>query len=319
MARETEFINPSSPQFNNNFLVPYILVNTIASLFNILINLSLAYAVRKMKLFKKPSYRFILCLSISDFCVGMAVQPLLSTRLLVTNVEKLKVIRLLLTFLGIVFVQLSGMTTALISLDRYLHMKHLMYYQSHMTIRKASLLIALTVILAVCIGFIVTISAIFGHAEIVNIGWLSTNFLILFVIVVFYTRAYLSVKKRVAQNTMNKGQNRPSQRYQRPDFEFAKGMIFILVALFVCYVPYLIVGMLIAVLPQSSSDTSFNLQVAFYCALIFVYFISSYNALVLIFFDKKLKTFFKSRIKKESQQQKSVAFKDTTVYLEDIQ
>lgn len=321
MTKELDLLNPQDDaRLADGFVKLLAALNTGASLVNICINLLLIYLIYKMRLFRKISYRFIMCLSISDLGVGLLVQPILTARLLIHNKTQLMLIRLCLQFFGIIFVQTSAILTAVISLDRYLHMKHLMYYNTHMTKRRANLLIALTLILSWSIGIGITISTIYNLTIYVNTCWLSLNVAILFVTAVFYTRAYLSIKKRIAHVTFSSEKMSRNQRIQRPDLEFIKGMVFILVALLVFYVPYEITGLLIFFLPKSASvQTRRNVQYGFYSSILCLYVMSIYNAIILIMFDRKLKDFFKGRILRRRKTNKPVSvIRDTTMCLEDL-
>ena len=318
MANKVTLVNPQSNQtFAESFVIFLVTLNTIASLSNICVNSTLIYIICKLRLLKKISYRLILSLSVSDLCVGIIVQPMLSARFLISDPRILLLLRLVLQFFGIMFVQTSAIMTAVISLDRYLHMKHLMYYNSHMTKKRANSLIVFTVLVSFLISVAITVGTIYELTIYFNTFWLSLNVVIMFFIVVFYSRAYLSIKSRVGDTTF---QSANSRRIQRPDLEFIKGMVFILVALFVFYVPYEIIGMLIFFTPNTASmETKLNLQYAFYVCIIFVYLVSVYNGIILITFDRKLKTFFKRNILRRHQSSKSISVvRDTTICLEDV-
>ena len=321
MSNNHAVIKPElNQELAEGFIMSLIAVNTAASLMNIGINSTLIDIILKLKLQRRISHRFILCLSFSDLCVGTIVQPILSIRLSISDPTVLPVLRLALVFLGIFFVQTSGIMTAVVSLDRYLHMRHLTYYNSRMTKKRANLLMAASVIISFLISLFVSVGAVLKLTVYVTTVWLSLNIVILCVIVVFYIRAYLSIRVRVADMAFQSGNNHHSHRIQRPDIEFMKGMMFILIALLVFYVPYEIIGILVFFMPSGSSDkTHVNLQYAYYCCLIFVYLISSYNGIILIMFDRKLRGYFQRNILRRGQSNSSIsAMRDTTVCLEDI-
>ena len=320
MSKHVASVNPEANQeLSKSFIIFLITANTMSSLLNIGVNSVLIYIIFRLKLQRKISHRFILCLSISDLCVGIIIQPLLSVRLAVSDPAVLSLIRLVLVFLGITFVQTSGVMTGVIALDRYLHMRHLLYYNSHMTKRRASLLIAATVITSIITSLIVSVGAIYQLTVYVNTCWLSLNIVILGLIVVFYVRAYLSIRNRVADTTCHAASNDQRLRIQRPDIEFVKGMMYILIALLVFYIPYEVTGLMVFFLPTRSEETKLQLQYAYYCCLLFVYLISSYNGIILIMFDGKLRRFFHRNILRRGQtKNSSSAARDTTIYLEDV-
>eukprot|EP00112_Aurelia_sp_Birch-Aquarium-sp1_P018396 Seg4381.1 transcript_id=Seg4381.1/GoldUCD/mRNA.D3Y31 product="hypothetical protein" protein_id=Seg4381.1/GoldUCD/D3Y31 len=319
MGDKVETIYPYDSKLKAGHIAALITLNTIASLFNIIINSFLSYAIIKLKLHRKISYRFILCLNISDLCVGAIVQPLLSARLAITDPKILPVLKIVLQFTGIVFCEISGVMTNVISLDRYLHMRHLQYYNAHMTPKKATILIIFSAVASILIGIALTVTTFNGTVIYVNTTVLSGNVLILFAIVVFYIRAYMSIKQRISTNQVRAARSNRKSSIQRPDLEFAKGMMFILVALFVCYVPYLVMGLLISLTRYfKNSAVSLGLELGFYWALLFLYFISSYNAFILMIFDRKLRAFTRGYFFGETERRESSNRRETSVRLEDI-
>lgn len=320
MAKDVSLLNPEgNTKFAEGFIISLITLNTAASLMNIGINSFLIYTIYKLRLFRKISYRFILCLSISDLCVGIIVQPMLSARFLVNDPEILPLLRISLQFVGIIFVQTSGVLTAVISLDRYLHMKHLMYYNSHMTKQRASLLITSTVVGNFLIGIAITAATVYGLIVYVTTCWLSLNVVILFTIVVLYTRAYLSIKRRIADTTFQSTSTAHNQKIQRPDLEFIKGMALILAALFAFYVPYEVTGLLVFFVPKTTTtQVRMNVQNAFYYSILCLYMMSCYNGIILIIFDRKLRAAFKRTILRRVSFKAAPTIRDTTICLEDI-
>ena len=303
-----------------SFVTLIVTLNTVGSLLNIGVNSILIYTIFKLKLQKKISYRFILCLSASDMCVGIIVQPVLSARLCVSDPETLPFVRLALVFLGIMFVQTSCAMAAVISVDRYLHMKHLMYYTSHMTKRRCNLLIALTIAISFVVSVGVSIGVINNLAVYVTACWLSLNVALLFLVVIFYTRAYLSIRGRIAHSTFRSEGRRHNKRIQRPDLEFIKGMVFLLIALLVFYVPFEIASMLVLFMSSGlSKEAKLNLQYAYYCCLICVYLISSYNGIILIMFDRKLRSYLqRNMLRRGEHMTSSSVVRVAAIDIEDI-
>ena len=299
MADEVQTFNPSDPQFEDWFLISIITVNMVASLFDILINLSLMCAICKLKLLKKISYRFIIALCISDTCIGAIVQPLLTARLLLTNKATRTIVRLVYQFFAITFCNGTGMLICTISLDRYIHMRYLQRYSDHMSTKKANALLVGVVLSSTCMGVAITIAAIKGHVLYVSSIVLVVNFVALLAIAIFYTRAYLSIKKRLANTKIKTSNVSRGRKFPRPDLTFAKGMLLILISLIICYIPYLVIGGIVALLSDTAStNEQYTLQMAFYWSLVFTYFVSFINAMILFIFDGKLKSFAKAFFKR---------------------
>ena len=73
--------------------------------------------------------------------------------------------------------------------------------------------------------------------------------------------------------------------------------MFILIALIVFYVAYGIIGIFVFfVNDELPEGTKMNLQYAFFGCLFFVYLISSYNGVVMIISDRRLRRFFKRNV-----------------------
>ena len=298
MSTDSSSLNIGTNQtLAQEFIISFYVVNGIASIFNIVINSTLIYIIFKLKLLRNISYRFILCLSVSDLCVGTIVQPLLSLTLSTSDPATLALYVIILLVCSIMFAQTSLTMTTVISLDRYLRMKHLLQYNSHMTNQKANLLIATTVIISVLISFIVFVGGFYRLAAYVGAFWLAVNGSMMVFVCVFYVRAYISIRNRVADTTLHSTNHTHLPGIHRPDIEFIKGIMLILIALLVFYIPYWIISTLVLFLPTASSEKmKLELLYAYYCCLILVYFISLYNGIILIKFDRKLRRFFQRNI-----------------------
>ena len=133
MFKENSSLSSESNQTMNESIVnSFIAVNSLTSLLNISVNSILIYMIFKPRLLKNTSYQFIICLSLSELCIGTIVQPMLSVRLFIRNPAVLPFLKLGVLLSGIMFAQISPTITGVISLDRYLYMKNLTYYNSRL-------------------------------------------------------------------------------------------------------------------------------------------------------------------------------------------
>ena len=92
------------------------------------------------------SFRFILALCISDFCVGVIVQPLIAVMFLELYERSYCNYESATQFLAVFFTHASGYIIAVIGFDRYCRMKYLNRYQQVMTNRHSNLLLTLAII-----------------------------------------------------------------------------------------------------------------------------------------------------------------------------
>ena len=90
-----------------------------------------------------PTNIFIISLSVSDFLVGLIVQPLACVLMVMNTSGKPICLLEYLVFISLgIFCGSSGLCVPVISLDRYIRMKKLQYYMKYMNKRRASLAVA---------------------------------------------------------------------------------------------------------------------------------------------------------------------------------
>ena len=241
-------------------IISLVVLNTLISIANILVNLFLIYAIWKLKLYTTLSQRLILCLNFSDLCVGLTVQPCVTAVYLTEDINKAVGIRLAAQFFSFLFCQFSGVMTMIITLDRYLHMKYLHFYKVYMTSRKAVMFIAANLGLSISLAVTYTLASTYGFFKYINTTFLVTDLVVLIAIFLLYTCTYLSLRSRVKDSQLpsTTTTDRKERRVQRRDAEFAKGMVLILAALFACYMPYFITGCVVSFYKHDGKPVNFT-------------------------------------------------------------
>ena len=266
--------------------------NLISSLMNVFSNAFLLYTVRKLKLGTSISYRFIIALAISELLVGGTAQPLFSVVYAdtFTNKSYARIIYVVVEVAAILPCQFSALMILLISLDRYLHMKHLTLYNIHMTRRRGNILIFCNVVACTLLGILFILASLYGFYIPVLLGFIVTNVIVFNIFMSYYIKAYLSVRKRVAAMGVI---NSTSQNISRADLQFAKGILIIMASVTIRYIPYYVV----ATLANADTNKPYGLIFAYYWSIQVVFLGIFINVLILFGLNRKLRNFAASRIR----------------------
>ena len=183
----------------------YAYVNIVLSAMGIFINVVCIHALLKLKKLNRASFRFFLCLSISDcsFCIlKIALESLTWYR---------TVPRLLFYSLWAIegfYWILSPLIMLLIACDRLIHMKYLLQYPAIMTKKRSYIMIviAITIALQYRVSFILPFQLKLSskHRAAIKIYQIVLTSVLLVMSIIFgtvYAWTYILVKKRVAELT----------------------------------------------------------------------------------------------------------------------
>ena len=229
--------------------------NAIIGCSNIFLNGFLIYAILKLQKPLNLSYKLIVCLSISEFCVGLLAQSLFGTVLLVDHEKASCTWDIATQCIVYLTLQFSGLMVIIISLDRYIHMKYLNKYNEYMTTKVAKILVGSAMTTVTCLMVASIFVSFYGGYSrgyfAFHTGVLGIEAVLVTGISVLYISTYLSVRNRAQQSRIqvnglhNKDGdtkiNKPNTR--RPhNLNLAKTMVFILLTTAVCYLPFVIVG-----------------------------------------------------------------------------
>ena len=263
----------------------------VLGLLNIIINSFFIHAARQLKKFQILSYKIILCLTISNITSGfnMITEEILTLAVIRDETSKLRIMCRLMFFF---ITQFSGVMMLAVAFDRYVHMKHLNKYQQVMNGRTlfifivSGFLTATFCVAALMLGFVY--DAMFCSSLA-----LFANALILFLaILVIYARAYKQLIDR-SRNLNLKSRNTAPRRNANKDF--ATATLVILVSLLISFVPYFVLSTL----------TSYNAEIdkiaetpilytAWLVSIILLKVHTVTDALLLMFFDRKMRIYAKA-------------------------
>ena len=292
MAQRTDTVFPFEPKLNDVHIVPLITFNGLIFLSNIFMNLLVIFVMWKLKLYKTLSHRLILYLNISDLCVGVFVQPSFAMVLLERHVNTKPAMRLAAQFLTFTFVQFSGVMTMIITLDRYLHMKYLQFYNVHMTSQKAAIFIGVNLLSSIGLAISYTFASLKGFYFYLNIIFIFCDLTVLIVAFLLYGCTFLSLKDHL----------RDSKTTSRRDLEFARVMVLLITALFICYMPYFVIGAIVSFKRRSQqSPLELSWLLALYCTYLLTYFNSTCNAVLFMLFNRKIRKFLTKKMRRNDK------------------
>ena len=265
--------------------------NLMSSLVNVASNAFLLYTVRKLKLATSVFYRFVVALAISELIVGVTGQPMYSVVYAGTFASKsyARTIHVVIEVVAIVPGQFSVLMILLISVDRYLHMKHLTLYNIHMTGRRGNSLIISNVVACLLLGILFILASIYGFYTPVSIGFIVTNVILFSIFLSYYVKAYLSVRRRVVAMEVV---NNTSQNISRTDLQFAKGILIIVTSVTLRYLPFSVFG----ILKSMDKNMNYGIIVAYLWSIQLIFLGISINVVILFGLNRKLRSFVSSRI-----------------------
>ena len=289
--------------------------NTMTGIINISINIFLIYGLWKLDLLKTISYKFIFYLCISDCCVGLFTQPSLTMLLLSKGQENLCPLELTAQSLQTAFCQFSVIMILIITMDRFMHMNFLTRYNIHMTKKRAGILVVVNVMTCVMIVALSITASLNNFYFTVHTATLAINASIIIVIFAVYSKTYFAIRKRVAGIRFAKTNppeiaagtfvvtkdpeassktTKNARKRQKHHLHFAKGMIFVLITLAICYLPHFTVVTLISCLRHESEDYADDggpKTLVLFWSLQLVYVNSVLNAGIVILSSRQLRRF----------------------------
>ena len=266
-------------------------MNCLVSILNISVNSTLIYLVFKLRLWGKPTFVFVVFMSISDVIIGLGPQSLVGYLILVPG-SGCRKIEILAQSLLHSLCEFSGLMINLITIDRYLHIRFLNNYNRYMNRHKALVMVVVSVVICLLLAALSTVASITNKLFQLQVVLMTINTCMLIAVCALYVICYYRIRNRTRAL-----QNLTTQGIRRNDLHLAIGILLIFVTLLICYLPnfvtmtiwlyqkYYIAG-------KQKSVTTAILSYSF----ILVVLNSSLNALILMYTDRRIRTFLKSKI-----------------------
>ena len=234
--------------------------------FTVLLNLLVMAAVKSFRRLRTKSNILLACLAGTDFMVGLTVQPLLATvefyflnGISVQNEDNICRIENILLKLFEILCGVSLFHLVLISLERYLAIKHTFFYDNHVT--GARLIIASA--FAWMILLITTILRSFDISlQIIAIG--IDDILIICsipVIIIFHVVVYIEVRRHEKQIISQQVSMEVTEKLVK-ERKALKTTTIIILTVFLCYFPTIFYTYLEINVPDDIGNIVFFLVVA---------------------------------------------------------
>ena len=296
----------------------------MVSISNVVLNLLLIIALQKRGKLKILSYWLITGLCISDSFVGIVglLKESLLLKVKFGHSSSMEVAWLVIITLESFWVNFSSLFVLIIAIDRYIHMKHGLNYQTLMTKRRATWLVIFNVVFTS--NMVVTVIILPKYQKelllrnllayqiyrvILSLTYLS----FILAIFVLYIKEYLSIKRVVAStvepashdtaetnfnnNCSTMAINLKLHRHGRrsPEQEFGKIVGLVIITLVLCMTPNLCISFYksVAMLTTANYRPPHGLRIATRWTFFMIQLNSSINATVITCFSKELRKFTK--------------------------
>lgn len=238
-------------------------------------NLLILIALHKVNSLCPPSNFLFRCLAMTDLCVGLFSHPLHCTYLMSyikdMNSNIIHFISEVNSALSVTLCALSLVTSTAISLNRLQALSLGMRYRQIVTLRRTRTCTACSWMISVLLG-----SVYFWNHRVLWIAALSFAILCLAISIISYTK--INFKLRHHQTRVQVHQGQPNgggtsmdiTRYKRT----VSSILWVQLALLVCYVPSCIVALL------SINGKEYYSRMAWLCAVTLIYMNSSLNPIL---------------------------------------
>ena len=158
-------------------------------------NTLILIALHKVSSIHPPTKFLLRCLAMTDFCVGVIVEPLLAAFLMEIASGKWYILYLTLSTLNFTFCGFSLLTATAISVDRLLALLLGLRYRRTVTLRRVRCLVVCLLLFVIVIGFIYSLSSQ-GVGDSVGFVVIITS---LFLSVFSHAKIFLKLRQHQAQ------------------------------------------------------------------------------------------------------------------------
>ena len=260
-------------------------------------NTLILIALHKVSSIHPPTKLLLRCLAMSDFCVGVLVQPLFAAFLMEITSGNRRILELTLSFFNFFFCGFSLATSAAISVDRLLALLLGLRYRHTVTLRRVRCLVVCLLLIVFAMSFVYSLSSR-------GIANGSAGFVLvitsLFLSVFSYSKIFLKLRQHQAQvrrQHVGQEQARQANGGKIPlNIERYKIIVctiaWVQLALVVCYFPSFMFFVL------AMATNRYRIGSIFYvCAAIVVYFNSTLNPILFCWKIREVRHAVKTTLK----------------------
>ena len=232
-------------------------------------------ALRKVSSTHPPTKFLLRCLAMSDFCVGVIVQPLFAAFLMEIASGKCRILHLTLSFFNFTFCGFSFATATAISVDRLLALLLELRYRHTVTLRRVRCLVVCFLLTGILNGFIYSLS--FRNLANSTVFFVIITYLLLSVF--SHAKIFFKLRQHQAQVRQHVGHEQVNgggiplniERYKKIVCTIA----WVQLALVFCYFPIFIFLMLATASSWYKTGSTFHISV-----LTVIYFNSTLNPIL---------------------------------------
>ena len=259
-------------------------------------NILILIALHKVSSIHPPTKFLLRCLAMTDFCVGVIVQPLFAAFLMGIASGNWRILELTLNFFNFFFCGFSLTTATAISVDRLLALLMGFRYRHTVTLRRVRCLVVCLVLVVIAMSFMYSLSSR-GIAYSVGIVLVITS---LFLSVFSHAKIFLKLRQHQAQvrrQHVGLEQARQANGGKIPlNIERYKNIVctiaWVQLALVLCYFPSFIFFVLAMV------TNWYRIGSIFYvCAATVVYFNSTLNPILFCWKIREVRQAVKTTLK----------------------
>ena len=223
----------------------------------------------------------------ADIGIGIA-QIMVEIINILDDAGSLYVGRVVAIFVTYSLCQFSVTMVAIIAVDRHIRMKHLIKYNSIMTKKVAIILVTANFVASLSLPAGLILASIYGFYALFHITLIIVGNISITAVVLLYVKTYCSIREK--RNTLQLSSEVETNRVHRStDKMFAKGMLFVLVSLALCYVPFYSFALAKSISMYNNEPENATISKCFQWSCLLVYANSSLNAIFIIVFNKQIK------------------------------
>ena len=285
---QLHWVTHQTPSFVLIFSALNIFLAITATLGNTLI----VIALHKVSSIHPPTKFLLRCLAMTDFCVGVIVQPLFAAILMGSASGNRRIFQLTFNTFNFTFCGVSLGTATTISVDRLLALLLGLRYRHIVTLRRVRCLVVCFLLTAIVTGFIYSLSS----RNLANSLGFVPIITFLFISVFSNAKIFLKLRQHQAQVRQHVGHEQANGRGIPLNIERYKKIVCIIaylqLALFFCYFPLFISFILATTTNRYKTGPIFHRS-----ALTVVYFNSTLNPILLCWKIREVREAVKTTVK----------------------
>ena len=261
----------------SNFLYFMIVVNSLSSILTAVLNFLVILTFAKTASLRTPSYIFILSLAISDLGIGVVTQPASCIRHIFWLTKNHSLYQTSLNIVIRTFSMLvtsSLLTVTAITIDRFLALHLHLRYQELVTTKRSYIVVITIWVFSLLWSFIYAIDR--NWVYIIDYSFTSA---VIILDVYLMLRISRGIRRHIEQIHVQQHPQQPTmnmQRYKRS----VRTMYYITGVFLVCYLPYMVVGLLYHVLKEVGISMGIEMYYAFQLVYGIVMMNSALNPLI---------------------------------------